>query len=81
MLEKLATDSEMLVSRHSKAHVRVVLGVGEHAGKEEVAKVVADRLLILKPRLPEHRRSWESERYAMAIFVAGALALTQIDTP
>jgi Holliday junction resolvasome RuvABC endonuclease subunit len=75
-LTELAIDSGVGVAKYGPRHVRLSLGLAPSANKDKVAAEVAKRLPALKKRVPKLRRLWDSERYAMSVFVAASLALT-----
>ncbi|MCA8886086.1 MAG: hypothetical protein KDA35_05650, partial [Hyphomonadaceae bacterium] len=77
-LTELATDSGVGTVAYGPRDLRATLGLPADANKDKLAAEVAKRMPMLRARLPKPRRSWESERYAMSIFVAGALTLTYL---
>lgn len=77
-LIELATDSGVGAATYGPRDIRAALGLPAGANKDKVAAEVAKHLPVLKRRLPKLRRLWDSERYAMPVFVAGALALTHL---
>jgi len=77
-LTELATDSGVGVATYGPRDVRAALDLPPGANKDKVAAEVAKRISILRKRVPKLRRLWESERYVMPIFIAGALALTHL---
>jgi len=75
-IQNLAAWQNIKAQSMSPAKVkRVFLAFGART-KQEIARVVADQLPELAPRLPRVRKPWMSEDYRMAIFDAAAFALT-----
>ncbi len=77
-LTELATDAGVGAALYGPRDIRAALSLTAGANKDKVAAEVAKRLPVLKRRLPKLRRLWDSERYAVPVFVAGALALTHL---
>lgn len=66
------------VVRYGVHEVRAAFGLSVRANKHAVASEVAKRFPVLLQRLPKPKRIWETEAHAMAMFQAGALALTYL---
>ncbi|NOT54793.1 MAG: hypothetical protein HOP18_09335 [Deltaproteobacteria bacterium] len=66
------------VVRYGIRDVRVALRLHPKANKHKIAEAVAKQFPALERRLPKPKRIWETEAHAMAMFQAGALALTYL---
>lgn len=78
VLTELATDSGVATAVYGPREIRAALGLSPGANKDKIAAEVSKRVPILRSRVPKLRRLWESERYAMPLFMAAALALTHL---
>ncbi len=55
--------------------------VGDNAStRDDIAAAVAERVAVLRPRLPKPRETWQSEHPSAALFAATACALTYLAT-
>jgi hypothetical protein len=75
-IQNLAAWENIKAQSMSPAKVKQVFLTFGARTKQEIARVVADQLPELAPRLPRVRKAWMSEDYRMAIFDAAAFALT-----
>jgi hypothetical protein len=67
-----------------RQHVYLCLGLQPSDSKDAMARAIGRKIPTLAHRVPAPRRPWESEKHAMAMFMAAALALThfhEIDMP
>lgn len=78
LLSELATDSDIGVAVYGPRDLRATFGISARANKDQLAAAVAKRTPLLTRRLPKRRQLWESEKYAMSMFTAFALALTHL---
>ena len=76
----LAKSRKIAVHLHSRVKIGAALGQTGVRSREVIAAAVADMAPMLRPQLPKHRRAWESERSAMAMFCAAACALADYRT-
>lgn len=60
---------------YQRSDIWACLQLRDLSNKNDMAEAVALRLPATAPRLPKPRQIWESERHAMAMFVAAGLAL------
>ncbi len=72
----LASRLELEVAQYSRAQVRAALALSPTAGRQATAERVADHFAVFRHRLPPPRRPWEGADRRLALFSAGALALT-----
>ncbi|MEQ1709094.1 MAG: hypothetical protein ABL864_12270 [Terricaulis sp.] len=78
LFAELAIAQGVDVVRYGVREVRASLGLSPRANKHKIAVEVAKRFPALERRLPKPKRIWETEAHAMAMFQAGALALTYL---
>jgi hypothetical protein len=76
---KRAETREIIVQRYSRAQISNSRHLRGALTREEIAVAVADRLTVLRPRLPKPRRIWVGERAGMSLFCAAACGLTYFD--
>ncbi len=76
LLTEHAIDSGIGVAKYGPKDIRISLGLNPMANKLALAKEIAKRVPLLKPRTPKQVHIWQNEVYAMPISVAAALALT-----
>ncbi len=75
-MSELAKSKGVSVVRYSRHDMLTVFERMGARSKDDIARAVAKLVPELAPRLPPRRRVWESEHHSMAIFEAGALAIT-----
>jgi Holliday junction resolvasome RuvABC endonuclease subunit len=75
-VERNAQARGIEVKTFSRADINLALVHTAEASRERVAAAVVARLPALEPTLPAHRKPWQSERAAMALFSAFACAMT-----
>jgi hypothetical protein len=75
-LDELARRHKVQVHRISRMKVRTVFAQFEASNKDQIARVIAERLPELASRVPPERKPWMSEARRMAIFDAAAFAIT-----
>lgn len=68
------------VATYSRPEIRRVLASERVLTKHDLAVVLTARFPELAPKLPRHRRIWESEDSRMAIFDALALSITHLSS-
>jgi len=73
---KCAEARDISVECYSRAEISSSRHLEGARTREEIAAAVADRLNVLRPRLPKPRQIWISERSGMSLFCAAACALT-----
>lgn len=64
----------------SKQQVRQVFSSFDARSREQIAAVLAEKFPELAPRLPRHRKAYETDDYQMAMFAAVALAFAYFRT-
>lgn len=75
---------ELAESRGTTVHIYTRDEIGKtFAGspvktREDIAAAVAERVAVLRPRLPSPRKAWQSEHPSAALFAASACALTYL---
>ena len=78
MFAELGVAAGVKVIRYGVRDVRAALMLHPRANKHAIAVQVAKHFPALERRLPKPKRIWETEAHAMAMFQAGALALTYL---
>ena len=78
LFAELGVANNISVARYATHEVRIALGLPPRANKHKIAVAVAKHFPALERRLPKPKRIWETEAHAMAMFQAGALALTHL---
>jgi len=78
LFAELGVGNNISVARYGLRDVRAALGLPPRANKHKIAVAVAKRFPALERRLPKPKRIWETEAHSMAMFQAGALALTHL---
>lgn len=66
------------VALYPRTEIKSVFEGQGAKNKHDIARVIARLMPELAPQLPKRRRTWESERYQMALFEAVALAITHL---
>ena len=66
------------VRLYSRAQIRKTFAVEKAATREQIAAAVAERIIVLKPRLPKPRKISIGENPNIALFQAAACALTYL---
>ena len=66
------------VHLYSRDEIRKTFAVENAATREQIAAAVAERIVVLKPRLPKPRKIWIGENPNIALFQAAACALTYL---
>jgi hypothetical protein len=72
----LAADRGVEVAIYAKGEVQACFANVGARTRREIAEAVVRHVEAFRPKLPEKRRTWESEDRRMAIFAAAALVLT-----
>lgn len=75
-IEKYATDQKLGVFQYSRNKIRFVFNAFNAHSKYEIASTIAENIPELRERLPEKKKSYEAEKYAMSTFDAVSLAIT-----
>ncbi len=75
-LIKRAEARGIAVHLYTRARIRSTFADTGARTREEVAATVAERMEVLRPRLPKPRKIWIGEHPNIALFCAAALALT-----
>lgn len=60
----------------TRDEIAKTFGKTEKAARYEIAAAVAERIGVLRPRLPKPRKAWQGEHPNTALFAAAACALT-----
>ncbi len=76
---ELAEKNGVQVKRYARDDVLKVFGKLGAETKDDIAEKVVERLPEMADSLPRRRTLGDSERYAMPMFEAAALALTHFD--
>lgn len=71
-----ANNRDMDVLAYGRDEVSAAITGGAEASRHAVARVVAERLPVLRHRLPESRKLWQSEDNRQCLFDAAALGIT-----
>lgn len=74
-----ATDDGYAVVRLPRLRTRQCLCAHGTGSKDDMAAAVCTIYPELSGRLPERRRTWQSEHYSLALFEAAALGMTFFD--
>ena len=72
----LARQQKIKTAGYSRGRVRQLFAADGAATKFQIAKIIAEEILELAPRLPGERKIWLPEHANMSIFDAASLALT-----
>lgn len=75
-LARLGQARGLAVFQYSRAQIRLAFISEDARTKAEIAAILARQFPELGPKLPPIRKLWMSEDHRMAIFDAGALAVT-----
>ncbi len=75
-LGRIASSRSIGVELFTRLQVRSTLANFNATTNHDIAIAVAELVPDLRPLLPRPRKPWQSEQYVMAIFRAGALAIS-----
>lgn len=71
-----AKSKKLGLFHYSRNKIRFVFNAFNAHTKYEIASAIAENIPRLREKLPEKRKSWESEKYSMSTFDAVSLAIT-----
>lgn len=74
----LAEDRGIRVQVYSRSQIAKTFGKEDTGTRDEIASAVANRIAVLRSRLPKPRAPWEAEHPNLALFAAAACALTYL---
>ena len=77
-LADLAEDRGIRVYLYSRSQIAKTFAQSDVATRDEIAAAVANRIAVLRSRLPKPREPWQSEHPNIALFAAAACALTYL---
>ena len=69
-------EHKLEVFRYTREQIRFVFSNFNARSKHEIASIIATNIPMMKAKLMEKRKAWESEAYHMGAFDAVALAMT-----
>lgn len=75
-IQNYAKGQKLGVFQYSRNKIRFVFNAFDAHTKYEIASAIAENIPRLKEKLPEKKKSWEAEKYAMSTFDAVSLAIT-----
>lgn len=77
-LVDLAEAGGVRVHVYFRSQIANTFGMAETATRDEIAGAVANRIAVLRSRLPKPRKPWQTEHPSLALFGAAACALTYL---